>query len=218
VSTSPRPVIGIYGAGKFGVTFARLALLAGYTVHLASSGPATDTALLTRYFAPGAIPATAQDLAARAEILIVAVPLRRFHEVPHATMGSRIVIDVMNYWPPLDGVLPEFNNNDRPSSTIVREALPPTARIVKTFNHLGYHQIEELSRPAGSPDRAALAIAGDDRDAIDTVAQLIDNLGFDPIPAGPLADSGALEPDSAVFGQPLNQHQMRRALGLDRAA
>lgn len=212
------PVIGIFGAGEFRVAFARLALDAGYTVHIASSGSATDTALLTRFFAPDAIPATVQDLAAHADILVIAVPLRRFRELPLAAMGNHIVIDVKNYWRPIDGVSPEFDNTDRPSSTIVRDSLPPTARLVKTFNHLGYHQMDELSRPAGSPDRAALAVAGDDPNAIETVAHLIDNLGFDPIPAGTLADSGALEPDSAVFGQLLNQHQMRRALGIARAA
>lgn len=179
------PVIGIFGAGEFRVAFAHLALDAGYTVHIASSGSATDTALLTRFFAPDAVPATVQDLAAHADILVIAVPLRRFRELPLAAMGNHIVIDVKNYWRPIDGV---------------------------------YHQMDELSRPAGSPDRAALAVAGDDPNAIETVAHLIDNLGFDPIPAGTLADSGALEPDSAVFGQHLNQHQMRRALGIARAA
>jgi 8-hydroxy-5-deazaflavin:NADPH oxidoreductase len=218
VSTTPRPALGIYGAGKVGVAIARLALDAGYTVHIATSGSAEATARVTRYFAPGAVPTTGQDLPADADILILAVPLRRFHELPLDAMGGRIVIDVMNYWPPLDGALPEFENADRASSAIVRDSLPPTARPVKTFNHLGYHQLEELPQPVGAPDRAALAIAGDDPHAVTTVAQLVNDLGFDPIPAGVLADSHLLEPGSAVFGHPLDQHQMRQALEIVRAA
>lgn len=218
MTTTPRPVIGIFGAGKVGVAIARLALNAGYTVHIASSGSATDTNQVTRYFAPGAIAATAEDLPAQADILVIAVPLRRFRELPLGAMGGHIVIDVMNYWPPLDGLLPEFESTDRPSSTIVRDSLPETARLVKTFNHLGYHQLQELPSPLGSPDRTALAVSGDDHLAVETVALLIDDLGFDPVRAGALAHSGALQANSPFFGQALNQHQMRRALRIDSAA
>lgn len=214
----PRPVIGIFGAGKVGVALARLAVDAGYTVYIASSGSAEETARLTRYFAPGAATASGEELPSLADILIVAVPLHRFRELPIRAMGDHVVIDVMNYWPPINGVLPEFEEPDRPSSTVVRDALPSTARLVKTFNHLGYHQLEELARPAGVPDRPALAIAGDDPDAVEAVARLVDDLGFDPLLAGTLEASRALEADSAIFGQGMNGYEMSRALGIDRAA
>lgn len=87
MSTTPRPTIDIFGAGKVGVALARLALDAGYTVRIASSGSAADTARLTGYFAAGAIPADGRDLPALADILIIAVPLRRFRELPLDAMG-----------------------------------------------------------------------------------------------------------------------------------
>ncbi|KRF20091.1 hypothetical protein ASG90_19225 [Nocardioides sp. Soil797] len=218
MDTTSWPGIGIFGAGKVGITLARLALDAGYTVHIASSGPAADTARLTRYFAPGAVAANAEDLALLADILILAVPLHRFTELPLATMGDHIVIDAMNYWPPINGVMSEFETDGRASSMVVRDALPQTARLVKTFNHLGYHQLEELPRPAGSPDRTALAIAGDDTDAVQTVADLVTHVGFDPLPAGPLAASKAMEAGAAAFGQQLDIDQLRHLMGLDQAA
>jgi predicted dinucleotide-binding enzyme len=218
MSTTRRPVIGIFGAGKVGIAIARLALDAGYTVHIASSGTAGDTANVTRYFAPGALPTESQDLPALADILVLAVPLHRFRELPLAAMNDHVVIDVMNYWPPINGVLPEVENATRPSSIVVRDALPPTTRIVKALNHLGYHQLEELPRPAGTPDRTAAAVAGDDPEAVELVSRIIDALGFDPVPIGTLAESGALEAGSAIFGQQLDQRQIRGALGIDRAA
>jgi predicted dinucleotide-binding enzyme len=218
VSTTPRPVIGIFGAGKVGMAIARLALDAGYTVHIASSGTAADTANVTRYFAPGGVPADGHDLPGLADVLIIAVPLRRFRELPLAAMAGHVVIDVMNYWPPLDGTLPEFETTERPTSAIVSDALPPSAQLVKSFNHLGYHQLGELPRPAGASDRIALAVAGDHPGAVETVARIVDDLGFDPVPFRSLGDSNMLEADSPVFGQPLQQHQLRRALGIDRAA
>lgn len=217
MNESRRPVVGIFGAGKVGTALARLAVAAGYTVHLASSGSAHETARLTRYFAPGALAADAEDLPALADILIIAVPLHRFRELPLSAMGDRIVIDVMNYWPPINGVLPEFEAG-RPSSAVVRDALPPDARVVKTFNHLGYHQLEELPRPTDAADRAALAIAGDDVDAVEIVARLLDDLGFDPLWASTLDKSAALEADSPIFGRGLNADEMHRQLVGDPAA
>jgi predicted dinucleotide-binding enzyme len=218
MSTTPRPVIGIFGAGKVGIALARLAVDTGYTVHIASSGTAADTAGVTRYFAPGALAADGHDLPALADILIIAVPLRRFRELPLGAMAGHIVIDVMNYWPPIDGTLPDFETADRPTSAIVRDALPASARLVKSFNHLCYHQLEELPRPAGASDRVSLAVAGNDCAAVETVAAFVDDLGFDPVPSGSLEESNMLEANSGVFGQALDQHQLRRTLGIDRAA
>ena len=39
----------------------------------------------------------------------------------------------------------------------------PSARVVKSLNQLGYHQLEENLRPKGAPDRIAIGAAGDDR-------------------------------------------------------
>lgn len=216
MSTTRRPVIGIFGAGKSGVAIARLALDAGYTVQISSSGPADDTDQLLRFVAPGAVATTAHELPERADLLVIAVPLRRFRELPLDALGGHVVVDVMNYWPPIDGTLPEFDAAELPSSTVVRDALPPTARLVKTLNHLGYHQMEDLARPAGAPDRTALAIAGDDPTAVETVARLVDDLGFDPVPTGALTASDRLEPDGPVFGKQLDAADMRRSLELDR--
>ena len=83
---------------------------------------------------------------------------------------------------------------------------------MKTFNHLGYHQLEDLSRPRGAADRAALAVSGDDPDAVAAVADLVDRLGFDPVPAGHLAASCALQPGSVIFGTHLDAAGMRRRL------
>jgi 8-hydroxy-5-deazaflavin:NADPH oxidoreductase len=205
--TGPISTIGIFGAGKSGVAIARRALAAGYAVRIAASGPAGRTALVTAILTPGAIAVDAADLASSADLLILAVPLRRFRELPLASLAGSLVGDVMNYWPPIDGILPDFEGV-RPSSELVRDALPPTARLVKTLNHVGYHEIEELARPAGTPGRVALAIAGDDLDALDAVARFVDDLGFDPVLAGGLADSAVLQPGSPIFGADFGKTEM----------
>jgi 8-hydroxy-5-deazaflavin:NADPH oxidoreductase len=210
------PVVGIIGAGKSGTAIARLALAAGYPVRIAASGPAEETAMMTAIVAPGVVAGTVAEVIDGADIVILAVPLRQFPELPLSRLEDRVVVDAMNYWPPIDGILPAYENTDRPSSLVVRDALPATVRLVKTFNHLGYHQLEDLPRPRGATDRAALAISGDDPDAVAVVADLVDRLGFDPVPAGTLAGSHAVQPDSAIFGTGLDATGMQRHLADDQ--
>jgi predicted dinucleotide-binding enzyme len=143
--------VGIFGAGKSGTAIARCAVDAGYTVKIAASGQADQTAMITNIVTPGAIATDVGDLANDADIVVLAVPLRRCTDLPLTLLADRIVIDVMNYWPPVDGLLPQFQHSRQPSSVLVRDALPPTARLVKTFNHLGYHQIQDWPVPPEQP-------------------------------------------------------------------
>jgi hypothetical protein len=92
-----------------------------------------------------------EDLASDANIVVIAVPLRRFTDLPLSPLADRIVIDVMNYWPPVDGLVPEFQHSGQPSSVLVRDALAPTTRLVKTFSHLRYHQTEDWHVPPEHP-------------------------------------------------------------------
>jgi hypothetical protein len=203
------PVVGIFGAGRFGLAVARLALDAGYRVRIASSGPIETTADAVRGGAPGAVATSAADLVAGTDLVILAVPLRRFRELPLASFAGHVVVDTMNYWPPVDGVLAEFEQSGQPTSVVVRDALPPTARVVKTLNHLGYHQVERFARPGGGPGRTAIAITGDDAEAVLLASKLVERLGFDSVHAGALRASAALQPEAAIFGRNLDAASMR---------
>ncbi|MET3923108.1 NAD(P)-binding domain-containing protein [Arthrobacter sp. UYEF20] len=211
-TSPPRHTIGIIGAGKSGTAIARRALAAGYGVRIATSGSAERTALVTGNLS-GAVAVDSEQVAEGADIVVLAVPLRSWRTLPPDALAGRVVIDVMNYWPPVDGTLPEFED-ERPSSLIVANGLPASARLVKTLNHIGYHEIEELARPADSPGRVALAIAGDDPEAVNAVARFIDDLGFESVIAGSLAASAPLQPGSEIFGADLTPPEMRRALTL----
>jgi len=86
--------------------------------------------------------------------------------------------------------------------------------VVKTLNHLGYHQLDEEARPARNPDRRALGIAGDDPAAVELVRTFVDRIGFDPVLVGGLAAGRRLQPDGPVFGIPMVRADFERALEL----
>jgi len=188
--------LGIVGAGKFGTTLARAAIAAGYDVAISGSGAADDIALTVDVLAPGARAATTEEVVRDSEVIVLAVPTHRFRELPRDLFAGKILVDAMNYWEPVDGDDPELEGAAEGTSTVV-QARFPSARVVKSLNQLGYHQLEEHRRPDGASDRIAVGAAGDDRRAVDAVMRLVDRLGFDPVDAGTLENGRVLEPDGS---------------------
>jgi predicted dinucleotide-binding enzyme len=72
--------------------------------------------------------------------------------------------------------------------------------VVKAYNHMGYHDLDEGPTPEGTPGRKAIGIAGDDEADLAQVAALVNATGFDPVVVGTLRDSISLEPHSELFG------------------
>jgi predicted dinucleotide-binding enzyme len=124
-----------------------------------------------------------------------------------------VVVDAMNYWPATDGRLALLDREGIGSSEVVAHRLSD-ARVVKTLNHIGYHELESHARPTGSVDRRAVGVAGDDPDAVTTVASFVERLGYDAVPVGRLSDGRVLRPGGPVFGAVLGrddfQHAVRR--------
>jgi 8-hydroxy-5-deazaflavin:NADPH oxidoreductase len=190
--------LGIVGAGKLGTTLARAAIAAGYDVAMSGSGPAGDIALTVDVLAPGARAVTTDEAVRHADVIVLAVPTHRFRELPRDMFAGKILIDAMNYWEPVDGVDDELAAAPAGTSMVVQERFT-SARVVKSLNQLGYHELDELRRSKRAPNRIAVGAAGDDRVAVRAVMRLIDRLGFDAVDAGPLANGKALEPDRSPF-------------------
>lgn len=201
--------LGILGAGRLGTVIARLAASAGYRVLVAGSG---SPAVISRAMAAvGATAATTAQVVAEADAVLLALPLGRYRSIPASMLDGTLVIDAMNYWWGADGIRDDLTDPRTSTSELVQAHLPG-ARVVKALSHMGYQDVEDETRPAGAAGRKALALAGDDPAAVAAVARLVDDLGFDPVVAGGLAEGIRLEPGAEAFGADVDAEDLQAML------
>jgi 8-hydroxy-5-deazaflavin:NADPH oxidoreductase len=218
-SSQPRtllPRIAVLGAGHSGPVIARVAMDAGYPVTIAASGDPADIELITQVLLPGAEPRWAAAAAADADIVVLAIPLHKFATLDPSLVAGKIVVDVMNYWPAVDGVVPMFEDRRVGSSEIVQRRLR-SSTVVKALNHIGYHELDDERRPAGAPDRRALGVAADDPRALEVIAGLIERIGYDPVRLDSLGAGRILEPGGPVFGVSLRRSEFEQAARAEAA-
>jgi predicted dinucleotide-binding enzyme len=201
--------LAVLGAGHVGPVIARLSVKAGYPVAIATSGDPDDLALIAELLIPGAEPRWAADAIADADVVVLAIPLHRFGDLDPALLAGKVVVDAMNYWPASDGVLSAFE--DGASSEIVAGRLPAST-VIKALNHIGYHDLEDQTRPAFAPDRRAAGVAGDDPAAVTTIAGFVDRLGYDPVRLDSLRAGRILQPGGPVFGVTLTRPEFEQAI------
>lgn len=198
--------LGIIGVGKLGSALGRLALDAGYDLQVADDPARELLDLIVGSVLPGARLVDVDTLIATSDVIVLAVPQPVVETLPLGAVDGAIVVDATNAWEATDGV-----RALTAPTTLALAARHPHLRLVKTLNHLAYADLLADARPAGTPDRRALAVAGDDADAVATVVRLVDDLGFDPVPVG-LALAGRLEPTGPVFGRRLTGADLEAAL------
>jgi 8-hydroxy-5-deazaflavin:NADPH oxidoreductase len=191
--------IGLIGAGLIGGTVAGLAVAGGFDVVLSNSrGPETLIELVDE-LGPQARAATQAEAADAGDLVVVAIPLKAYRRVPVEPLAGKVVIDTMNYYPSRDGRFPELDNGTTSSSELLQRHVP-AAEVVKGFNNILFTHLQVLGRPAGSTERSALPIAGDDPQAKATVAAFLDAVGYDTVDAGPLAEGRRFQPGTPPYG------------------
>src|SRR3954454_13936156 len=193
--------IGFIGSGHIGSTVARLAVDAGHDVVLSNSRGPDTLADLVAELGPRARAATPAEAAEAGDVVVVTIPLRAYREVPVEPLRGKVVIDTNNYYPQRDGHIAELDDGSTTSSELLQAHLPGS-RVVKAFNNIQFGHLGSLHRPAGDPERSALAIAGNDEAAKQTVAQFLDSIGYDACDAGPLSEGWRYQPGTPAYGQP----------------
>ncbi len=204
--------IGIIGAGNIGGTLARRFSELGHEVFVANSrGPESlrDVAAET-----GATPVTAEQAARSGDVVVVTIPQKKIEDLPRdlfAGVPDRVVvIDTGNYYPrQRDGRIEEIEAGMPESVWVSKQLGRP---VIKAFNDIYAEHLGTMGKPKGTPGRIALPVAGDDQRAKAVVMQLVDDLGFDPVDTGTLAESWRQQPATPVYAEDFDAHGVRDAL------
>src|SRR5262245_43807439 len=203
--------IGLIGAGHIGSQLARLAIAHGYAVVISNSrGPETLSTLVAE-LGPNARAVTAEEAAEAGDLVVVTVPLKNYQQVPVTPLAGKIVIDTNNYYPQRDGHIPALDNESTTTSELLQAHLP-TSKVVKAFNHIYAGALTTDGQPAGTKNRRAVVIAGDDQTAKAAVTHLLDQFGFDTVDAGPLKEGWRIQRDTPGYGPRRNSDELRKDL------
>jgi len=204
--------IGIIGAGHIGGTLARRLTELGHHVAVANSRGPDSLAGLAKE--TGAKAVTATQAAHAGDVVIVTVPEGHIRDLPKNLFAGVphgvVVVDTGNYYPrQRDGKIEEIEEGVPESRWVEKQLGRP---VVKAFNNIYAQHLMENGKPAGSPGRIALPVAGDDKRAKGVVMGLVNELGFDAVDAGGLDESWRQQPGTPVYATDFDAQGVRQAL------
>jgi predicted dinucleotide-binding enzyme len=188
--------IGIIGSGNVGGTLGTRWAKAGHAVTFGSRDPGTpDMKQLLARAGSNAHAATLQDTAKCGDVLLLATPWPVTKEVVQGLgdLTGKVLIDATN---PL---LPDLSGLAVGANTSGAEQVAGWARgatVVKAFNTVGSNIMEN---PAFGADQPVLFFCGEDAGAKGKVKQLVDELGFEGVDAGPLTQARLIEPFALLW-------------------
>jgi predicted dinucleotide-binding enzyme len=204
--------IGIIGAGQIGGTLTRRLRALGHEVFVANArGPDTLKALAAE---TGATAVPVGDAVRGVDLVVVTIPERNIPELPQGLFAqiddNVVVVDTGNYYPrQRDGRI-EGIEAGLPESRWVEQQLGRP--VIKAFNNIYASHLLERGKPAGTPGRIALPVAGDDQNAKAIVMRLVDELGFDTVDTAGLDESWRQQPGTPVYTKDFDAAGVKRAL------
>ena len=187
--------IGVIGSGVVAQVLGAGFLKHGHEVAMGTRDPAK----LKEWSAKNAAAQvkSMKDAAAFGEVVVLAVAgeaaLDALKQAGEAAIAGKPVIDACNPiggGPPVNGVLSYFTTQNESLMEQLQKA-SPAAHFVKAFNSVGNAQ---MINPQFSGGRPTMFICGNDAQAKDTVAQILDQFGWETEDMGAVEAARAIEP------------------------
>jgi predicted dinucleotide-binding enzyme len=205
--------IGIIGAGKIGSTLAHLFTDAGHEIAIANSRGPDTLRDLEKELGDHGHAGTVAEAARFGDVAVVTVPLKAYRELPTDDLAGKTVIDTCNYYPERDGHVAALDDDSTTSSELVQQHLTG-AHVIKAFNAMRFDHLREYGHEGGANQRYGIPVAGDDPAAKKQVFDLIEQIGFEPVDAGGLADSRTFQPGTDVYTADLTAADLRNRIGI----
>ncbi len=204
--------IGIIGSGRIGGTMGEHWVKAGHEVMFSSRHPESLKDMAAQ-LGPKAHVGTPKEAAAFGSVIFLAVPYSAMPEIGRDLadeMKGKVVVNASNPIPRRDGAIAE--EAQKKGAGLADKELLPGTRIARAFNFPGAAVFKsEANRPG---DRIAVAVAGDDKEAVEIASRLVRDAGFEPVVVGGLDKAKDFQPGTPIFGKAVTAKEMKQALGL----
>jgi predicted dinucleotide-binding enzyme len=204
--------IGIIGTGHIGGALAKLWVQSGHEVLISSRHP-EELKALAAALGPKARIGTPREAALFGEVVLVSVPYKALPQLGQdlkAELAGKIVLDTCNPYPERDG--PMALEARAQGTGVASPRLLPGVRLVRAFNAINYHDLEQLAHRSGAP--VAIPLAGDDPQALAVAQSLVQDAGFEPVVVGPLSRAREFDVGSMPYTRIMTAPQLRAALNL----
>jgi predicted dinucleotide-binding enzyme len=199
---------GIIGAGTIGSIISKKLVKNGHDVKIAD---ARGIEHLEGKELAGT-PVLIEDVMTNIEVLIISLPLTALPSIRNIIeqVGEEvIVVDTSNYYPSRDQKIAEIENGMVESDWVSNQLGKP---IIKAFNNLLAHTLENEGTPEGTSGRIAMAIAGNDVSQKQIIMDVVNQLGFDTVDSGSLSDSWRQQPGTPAYCTELTKEELTKAL------
>jgi 8-hydroxy-5-deazaflavin:NADPH oxidoreductase len=203
--------IAVIGAGHIGSNVAEAAVKAGYDVVVSNATGPQSLAGLVSQLGGKARAATVEEATEAGDVVVVSVPVGAFGDIPVKPLAGKVVISTSNYNASREGHIAEVDDGSITIAGLLQRHLRQS-RVVKAFNMISAAEVPADGTPPGTPNRRALALAGDDAEAKKTVAEIYDRMGFDAVDAGALGESWRFGRGQPAFIVRQNADQLRANL------
>ena len=204
--------IGIVGAGKMGGALAELWAKAGHEVMISSRHP-EELKAQAQAIGPKVHVGTVREAAAFGPVVLIAMPYGKWPEISDEIKSETVgktVIDLTNPYPDRDGPMAEQARKE--TTGVADPKYLPGAHLVRAFNSIIWTDLRKQAHRAGAP--AAIAVAGDDANAVAVTSQLVRDAGFEPVMVGPLSSARLFDVDTPVYVKVMTAAELRKALNL----
>ena len=192
--------VGILGSGLMGAKLGSIFARAGHEVVFSYARSEQKLQRLARDAGPNARAGTPCDAARDADALLLAVHWSRVDDVLHQVgdLAGRVIVTCslpMNE----DNTALVVAHTSSGAEELARMA--PAARVVCAFNTVPSEVLFGVYAGRRRKTRPSLVYCGDDRKAKAVAVELIRDVGFEPVDAGPLRMARYTEPFALLVAQ-----------------
>jgi predicted dinucleotide-binding enzyme len=186
---------------------------AGHEIAISNSRGPETLGELAAELGENARAVTAEEAAAFGEVVFVSIPFGKYRDLPADALSGKVVIDSNNYYADRDGNYVELDEGKTTSSELLAGHLAG-AQVVKAFNTIWFEHLKTQGNTGLPPEeRRVIFIAGDSEEAKETVAKLIDDIGFAAVDTGSLREGGKRQqPGSDIYNKVLTPEQSENIL------